>query len=140
MLYLDDEPVAFWQGTTYAGRYLGGVTGYDPAYGGLSVGRYSMHRMVADVCADPMVELIDLGQGEESYKQEFDPTRSDESDLIILARRPRALALGALASATATANTVGKRVVRSQRVARIRARLSARRRARAVPPAPGPGT
>ncbi|HEY7223782.1 MAG TPA: GNAT family N-acetyltransferase [Micromonosporaceae bacterium] len=123
MLYLDGKPVAFWEGTTYGGRYLGGVTGYDPEYARKSVGRYTMHRMVAEVCADPAVEVIDLGQGDQEYKLEFQPDRIDECDVILLARRPRALALGAALSATTVANTLGKRISRSEAAAKVRARL-----------------
>ena len=40
VLYLDGEPIAFWQGQAYNGVFSTGVPGFDPAYADLRVGNY----------------------------------------------------------------------------------------------------
>jgi hypothetical protein len=109
MLYIREQPVAFWTGTTYAGTFTVGTPGFDPAYAKDSVGRYTMHRMIEDVCADGRVTRLDLGQGDAEYKELFRPSRTEEADLVLLARRPRPGCLGMVASALSTLNTAGKR-------------------------------
>lgn len=112
MLYLQGRPVAFWTGTTYAGTFLLGTPGFDPDYRKESVGRYTMFQMLEDVFSDERVTRLDLGQGDAEYKQAFEPARTDETDVIMLAKRPRAVTLGMLSSAMSIVNGWGRRVVR----------------------------
>jgi hypothetical protein len=112
LLYLNGKPAAFWTGTTYAGTFLIGTPGFDPDHEKESVGRYTMFRMLEDVFSDERISRLDLGQGDAEYKQAFEPSRTDETDVILLARRPRAVALGMLSSAVSIVNGWGRRVVR----------------------------
>jgi hypothetical protein len=112
LLYLNGRPVAFWSGTTYAGTFATGTPGFDPDYTKDSVGRYTMFRMLEDVFSDERVSRLDLGQGDAEYKQAFGPERIDETDVIVLAKRPRAVALGLLSSGVSIVNRWGRRLVR----------------------------
>jgi len=113
VLYFGQKPVAFWTGTTCAGTFAIGTPGFDPAFGKDSVGRYTMHRMLEDICTDESVLRLDLGQGDAEYKAAFGPSQVEESDIIMIAKRPRALALGMLASALWIVNGWGRRFVKN---------------------------
>lgn len=112
MLYLNGKPAAFWTGTTYAGTFTIGTPGFDPDHGRESVGRYTMFRMLEDVFSDERISRLDLGQGDAEYKEAFDPARTDETDVTLLAKRPRSVALGLLSSAVLLVNGWGRRLVR----------------------------
>ena len=71
VLYLDDEPVAFWQGQAYNGVFSTGVPGFDPAYADHRVGNYVLFKLIADLCADESIETLDYGFGDAEYKRRF---------------------------------------------------------------------
>ena len=129
MLYLKEKPVAFWLGTAYAGTFTIMVPGFDPDHSKESVGRYTMFRMLEDVCADEHISQIDLGQGDFEYKQSFEPERIDETDVVLLAKRPRAVAIGLLASGVTVMNGWARSLVRSSAMGKRLERAVLRRRA-----------
>ncbi|MGH3364393.1 MAG: GNAT family N-acetyltransferase [Nocardioidaceae bacterium] len=108
ILYVNHVPVAYWTGWLYAGTFGSGTTGYDAEYAKDRVGRYTMHRMIEDLARDDDIRVLDLGQGDHGYKKAFRPRQVRESDVIVIARRPRALALGARISLHAFVNNVGR--------------------------------
>jgi CelD/BcsL family acetyltransferase involved in cellulose biosynthesis len=110
MLYLDEKPVAFWTALTYAGHFGNGSTAFDPEYATYSVGRFAMLRMVEDIADDDRISVLDLGQGHGDYKRVFHPRKVEESDVVLLAHRPRAALVALLASASAMVNRWGKKV------------------------------
>jgi len=70
VLYLDDQPVAFWIGTLSGGVFRLDYIGYDPAYERLSPGVFLLTRAVEDLCQSTARE-VDFGHGSELYKQQF---------------------------------------------------------------------
>ena len=71
VLYLDDEPIAFWQGQAYNGVFSTGVPGFDPAYADHRVGNYVLFKLIADLCADESIDTLDYGFGDAEYKRRF---------------------------------------------------------------------
>ena len=99
MLYVDDAPVAFWWGVAHAGVLTIGSPGFDPAYARDRVGYYTLRRMLEDCADDPDVDRIDYGPGEADYKERFATGRSTARDVLLFARRPRALAVRTMLAA-----------------------------------------
>jgi CelD/BcsL family acetyltransferase involved in cellulose biosynthesis len=124
--------VSYWCGTRHSGTFAVGTPGYDPRFASDSVGRYTMMRMVEDLCADPEVHLLDFGQGEAEYKDAFARPDRREEDLWFFAPRPRAVATGTLLSGLDAVNRGGRAVVRRSEAAR-RLRRAERSRVAAVP-------
>lgn len=118
MLYLGGRPVAFWSGTTHRGTFATGTPGFDPAHTADSVGRYTMLRMMEDLCADPTVHRLDFGHGEAEYKAAFGVAGAEESDVLLLAARPRPVLLGLLTSGLAVVDGRARRWARETRCGR----------------------
>ena len=95
MLYIDDRPVAFWWGIAYAGVLCIGSPGYLPEFAKDRVGYYVLRRMLEDAADDPHTTSIDFGTRDADYKERFGDLRSEVSDVLLFARRPRALAVHA---------------------------------------------
>jgi CelD/BcsL family acetyltransferase involved in cellulose biosynthesis len=100
MLYIEDEPVAFWTGFSYGGVFgWRGVTGYDPAYRRYGVGRFLLVSLLEDLARDPDVEWFSLGPGTLPYKRSFADEQTDELDVRIFSKRPRGLVVNGVGSA-----------------------------------------
>ena len=85
VLYLDDEPAAFWYATVFNGVVYTGYTGYDPKYGDFRVGTFVLARLLEDACADPEVSLLDFGYGDADYKRRFGSDSWLEEDVLVFA-------------------------------------------------------
>jgi CelD/BcsL family acetyltransferase involved in cellulose biosynthesis len=129
VLYLDDQPVAFWYGLGYRGVFSTDITGYDPAYGELRIGRYVMVKLIEDLCADRAIHALDYGFGDAEYKRLFGDRSWAEVDVVVYSPTVRGVwinfvrtlvrGLGAGARAVAGNNSI-ERMKR-----RWRARLAA---------------
>jgi CelD/BcsL family acetyltransferase involved in cellulose biosynthesis len=111
VLYINDCPVAFWSGTTYRGTFSTGTPGFDPEYARDSVGRYTMFKMVDDLCRDSEVQILDFGHGEAEYKEAFGERVRSEADLIIYAPRIVPLLINSATSAVEYINRLGHALV-----------------------------
>ncbi|GAA1788791.1 GNAT family N-acetyltransferase [Agromyces lapidis] len=96
MLYLHDRPVAFWWGNVYAGTYSVDTTAFDRAYAKERVGTVVLHALFDELCRDPEVRTIDFGHGDAEYKRDYADRGVEQRDVVLLAARPRALAVGAV--------------------------------------------
>lgn len=111
MLFLDERPIAFWTGFAYAGTFAIGTPGFDPEYTGDSVGRFTMMRMVEDLCADPEISQLDFGHGDAEYKSAFGRQAMIETDELLAARRPWPMLVVFAVSALSFANGQARRFV-----------------------------
>ncbi len=108
MLYFGDLPVAFWSGTTYAGTFATGTPGFDPDYTKDSVGRYTMFRMVEDLCAADDVTWLDFGHGDAEYKASFGTAERMESDVFVVRPGVRPVAVNLAATTLSLVNGWGR--------------------------------
>jgi hypothetical protein len=108
MLYLQERPVAFWQGTTYAGTFTTGTPGFDPDHTKDSVGRYTMFRLVEDLCADDDVARWDFGHGDAEYKAAFGVPERIESDVFVVRRGLRPVTVNLAATTLSLINGWGR--------------------------------
>ena len=129
-LSIGETPVAFWYGMAYSGTFFIGTPGYDPAYGDLRVGQYLQMRMMEDLCAEPGVTRLDYGFGDAQYKRSFGDRSWEESDVMIFAGAPRAIAVNASRTAIAGGTRLARRALGPERVAQLKRR--ARRAASAT--------
>lgn len=111
VLYVDATPVAFWQGLVYRGVYHSATTGYDPEYGRDRVGIYLLMRVIADLCADSDVDLLDFGYGDAEYKRHFSDESWSEGDLLIFAPTIRARTINVVRTVVMGAATEARRIL-----------------------------
>ena len=111
VLYLDDEPIAFWQGQAYNGVFSTGVPGFDPAYADHRVGNYVLFKLIADLCADESIETLDYGFGDAEYKRRFGSRSWDEQDVHLFAPSAKGYRTNAIRSALLAAVAGGTRVL-----------------------------
>jgi Acetyltransferase (GNAT) domain len=132
MLYLRDRPVAFWPGTAYAGTFTTGTPGYDPDHTKDRVGTYTMLRMVEDLCAAGDVTRLDFGPGDAEYKSAFGTAERIESDVFVMRRGLRPVAVNLAATTLSLVNGWGRHLAEEtawgHRLKRAwRGRMAARR-------------
>jgi CelD/BcsL family acetyltransferase involved in cellulose biosynthesis len=95
ILYVEDEPVAFWPGFVYNRIFTIGIPGYDPDYAEHRVGIYVQMRLIGDLCSDPDVDAVDYGRGDAEYKRRFGNEHWEEEDVVVFARTLRGLRVNA---------------------------------------------
>ncbi len=132
MLYIDDRPVAFWWGTTYAGVFADYSPAYDPDFAKGRVGTYTMMRMLENLCDDSEVSLLDFGHGDAFYKERFGSYSTNTTDVLVFAPRLRPLALNAVVSLASSSTGAAKAfIARSERLKDFQRRIRARARGQA---------
>jgi CelD/BcsL family acetyltransferase involved in cellulose biosynthesis len=129
VLYLDGEPCAFWYGLGYRGVFATDITGYDPAYSELRIGRYVMVKLIEDLCADETIHALDYGFGDAEYKRLFGDSSWAEEDVLVYAPTMRAIRINLIRTAVlgigaATRAVVGNRGAIDRLKRRWRARLA----------------
>lgn len=115
VLYLEEDPIAFWPGYAYGGTFFIGTPGYDPEFGQYRIGMYLLGRMIDEFCGDPDVHAVDFGFGDAEYKRRFGSESWEECNVRLFAPTPRALAIngartaigGSAAAATALLTRFG---------------------------------
>ena len=70
-LLLAGEPVAWSYGFQFAGSWFYYQPTFDPRWRQFSPGFCLLTKMVEHACDDPEIHLLDLGLGEEGYKERF---------------------------------------------------------------------
>ena len=132
ILYLEDQPVAFWMGTVYDRCLQGDHTGYDPAWSEFSPGIFLFLNILEDL-REEHIQSIDFGYGNTQLRQTFGNLRRVESRAQIYAPIWRGAALNFSRTATCRATDAAKAVVQwtqRMKLARkaLRNELSMRRR------------
>jgi CelD/BcsL family acetyltransferase involved in cellulose biosynthesis len=121
VLYLDGDPVAFWQGHAYRGVFSTGVPGFDPALSNLRVGNYVLFKLIADLCEDEAMHTLDYGFGDAEYKRRFGTRSWEEQDLLLWAPTFKGFRTNAIRSSTLAAVDGASRVLeRGDRLDRLK--------------------
>jgi hypothetical protein len=118
VLYVRDQPAAFWYGSACGDRFHLGTTGFDPQYADYRAGTYLLMRVIRDLCSDPSISFLDYGLGDADYKRRYGSRRWEEQDVIVFHGRPRALAVRALLSAAEIAQSGIDRATANPRLKR----------------------
>jgi CelD/BcsL family acetyltransferase involved in cellulose biosynthesis len=114
MLYLADQPAAFWIGSIYQRTFHSGYMGYDPTYHEHSPGMYLLMRVIEDMCADRIasgIEEIDFGLGDAQYKQVLGNVEWQDAEVRIFAPTIRGFLLNALRTLWALLDRLARRAL-----------------------------
>jgi CelD/BcsL family acetyltransferase involved in cellulose biosynthesis len=95
VLYLRDEPVAFWNCVVYQDKAYLASTGYDPAFAKYEVGTALFLRLINDMCCQNLKQL-DFGIGSAFYKERFGDIGVEEDTICVFASTFRGIFLNAL--------------------------------------------
>jgi hypothetical protein len=95
LLYLRDEPIAYWLCSTYGGTILIRTAGFDTQYAELRVGLHLLMRVIDDAIADPDLHVLDFGPGDAAYKQQFSSESRQERNVVVFAPTLRGRRLNA---------------------------------------------
>ena len=110
ILYLGEQPCAFWIGCVYNGVFLSEYLGHDPAYAKNSPGTYLLAHAMEELCREG-VKAIDFSIGGSLYKQRFGNQQWNESTLYLYAPRWRGLRVKALRTAAVLINSTAKKLL-----------------------------
>lgn len=92
VLYLANQPRAFWMGRIYKGVFYSDATGYDPQFRRYELGTVTFTRMVEQLCGEG-VSTLDFGLGDALYKQRFGDQDWLEAEVNIFSPSARGTAL-----------------------------------------------
>lgn len=126
VLRCGQEPIAFALGLQSDAVFRYEVVGFDPEWSGYSPGNVLLLGIVEDLIAFERPHVLDFGHGEAEYKQQFGNQVHAEANVYLVRRKPTATLAYLAATACASANRSGKRMLGGLDVVR-----SARRRLRA---------
>jgi hypothetical protein len=111
VLYLRGEPVAFWLCSVYRGTMLIRTTGYDQQHAELRIGLHLLMKAIDDAIDDPEISVLDFGQGDAAYKQQFSSESSLERNLVVFGPTLRALRVNALRNTVLLSAGAARRVL-----------------------------
>ncbi len=98
VLYLGDQPCAYWIGSIYNGAFLSEYLAHDPAYGKYSPGTFLLMHGIEELCREG-VAAIDFGIGDALYKRRFGSKQWNESTVCLYAPRWTGMRVKALGTA-----------------------------------------
>jgi len=85
ILYIDNEPCAFWTGLIYKETFLSVATGYLTEFKSERLGTYLMMEMIKEFCSDTNLKNLDFGFGDADYKKNYSSLNSIESSVYLYA-------------------------------------------------------
>jgi CelD/BcsL family acetyltransferase involved in cellulose biosynthesis len=95
VVYVKEEPVAFWICTVYKGTGYLDYTGYDPDFGKYEVGTALLFRVIDEMCKENIKQL-DFGVGSAFYKERLADSSFEEGTMCAFAFSLRGVLLNAL--------------------------------------------
>jgi CelD/BcsL family acetyltransferase involved in cellulose biosynthesis len=113
VLTVDGQPVAFWMGDAYNGRFRSMIPGYDPAFSEHRVGNYVLLRLIERLCEDDAVRVLDFGFGDVEYKERLSDSSYWAGDVVLFAPNVRGIFVGTARTAITGADRGLRRVARS---------------------------
>lgn len=115
ILYLDDQPCAFWIGSLRNQVFLSEYLSFDSTYGKYAPGMYLIMKVIEnlnDEKSGEPVRLIDFGIGDTSYKERLANRHWQESAVYIFAPRIKAVWVNVLRSSVGLMNRSAKHALR----------------------------
>jgi ribosomal protein S18 acetylase RimI-like enzyme len=95
VLYLKEEPVAFWICTLYGETIHLDCTGFDPSLRKYEVGTALLLHVIRDMCGQK-IKRMDFGLGTALYKEKFGDSQFDETTMWIFRFSLRGILLNVL--------------------------------------------
>ena len=124
VLYLNDQPAAFWLGTAFGDTFYSGFTGYDPAYSKYAPGMYLLLKALELLCesnSDGRLKKADFGLGDAEWKIIIGDQEWEEAPISIFAPNSKGRLLRRTRWATETFDAKAKRLLtRFQLLAKVK--------------------
>jgi hypothetical protein len=111
ILFVAEEPCAFWTALKYKRTYFAEFTGYSPKWGDLHVGSILFLKVVEEICGDPAVNAFDFGFGEGQHKEGGDSRQLEEASVFIFAPRPFPVFVNLIRSSTLATSMLAQRAI-----------------------------
>lgn len=118
VLYVDERPIAFWQGYVYGRTFFIGSPGYDPAFSDYRPGSSLLMQVIEHLCADEGIDVIDYGSMYADYKRRFGSSSWEEGDVFLYAPTFRGARVNAIRTGVLWTHGMGKRVIAGTGVGR----------------------
>ncbi|MBN1363501.1 MAG: GNAT family N-acetyltransferase [Syntrophaceae bacterium] len=93
ILYIRNDPFAFWLGRSYRNTFYLMQTGYDPEYKRYELGTILFIYMLQDLAENTKMDYIDFGFSEQPYKVRFGNECWEEETVHLFAANSRGLRL-----------------------------------------------
>jgi CelD/BcsL family acetyltransferase involved in cellulose biosynthesis len=114
VLYIDDNPSAYWIGSLYRGTFYSEYMAYDPAHVKTAPGMYLAMEVLKELSAgepDERATYVDFGAGEAEYKTRLGNHSWMETKVYVFAPGLRRLGLHVLWVAALGINFAGRRIL-----------------------------
>lgn len=111
ILYIEDKPVAFWDGRKYRRTFYTDTTGYRPELYHARPGLFLLLSLLRDLCADDQVDVLDFGLGDAQYKRSLCNREWHEARIHVYSRRWRGVSINVGLTATAAAASFARRTL-----------------------------
>jgi hypothetical protein len=111
ILFVADEPCAFWTALKYGRTYFAELTAYSPKWGDLHVGSILFVKIVEQICGDPVVNAFDFGIGTGQHKEVGDSRHWEEVPVFIFAPRPFPVFVNLVHSSTLAMSILAQHVI-----------------------------
>jgi Acetyltransferase (GNAT) domain len=113
VLYLDEQPCAFWMGDVYAGTFYSGFTGYDSDYSKYAPGMFLLLKAMELVCEEQAKTLrtANFGLGDAEWKQIIGNLEWQETPVYLFPRSAKGAILTAMQRGSSFLNSFGKRIL-----------------------------
>lgn len=108
ILFIKNEPIAFWYCFKYAKSLYLAATGYDQNYRSYETGTVLLMKVFRDHCGTE-IEVVDFGLGDADYKQRFGTEHFSESTFWLFPKTVKGLCLNSVNSFS----LLGNRFVKS---------------------------
>jgi len=115
VLFIRDEPRAFWYCFVYKSVLYPVATGYDPAFRDYEMGTVLLLRIICDYCGTP-IQAIDFGSGDADYKRRFCTDHFQETSILLFSRSARGRCLRGLHIATLAGSKLGTKLLDRMRI------------------------
>jgi hypothetical protein len=89
--YIRNEPSAFWIGELYGNTFTLFSTGYEPVFRKYELGTVLFLKMLEDLCTLGVVQYLDFGFGDASYKSRFGDQSRQEAIVNIFSKNVNGL-------------------------------------------------
>ena len=94
ILYIKNQPCAFWYGNRYGAIFFVGMTAFDPQYSDYEIGTILLVKMFEDLVQNGAgLTHFDFGLGEAAYKSKFSTEIWEEATLHIFAPTMRSIGI-----------------------------------------------
>jgi CelD/BcsL family acetyltransferase involved in cellulose biosynthesis len=124
VLYLNEQPAAFWLGTAFGETFYSGFTGYDPASSKYAPGMYLLLKaleLLSESNIDGRLKKADFGLGDAEWKIVIGDQEWEEAPVSIFAPNSRGRLLRRTRTATETLDATAKRLLtRFQLLAKVK--------------------